>query len=381
MSISKPSSGSGDGKRYLIITAHHDYRTPRRSSIHFIADELAKRGTVQFFSIRYSQLSLRKGDIRTVIDDRANKIEEHKGVECYLWKTPIHPFNMRRPGFSVIEDFIFWMYERLPNRVMVDWIKQADVIIYESGIAPIYFELAKKLNPNARHIYRGSDDLDTINVAGYAKRKFAKVSPSMDALCLLSKRMAANIASKKNVYCVPNGLDENLDVIGDPNPYGEGIHAVSIGSMLFDPSYFEAVGAAFPDVTFHVVGSGHPRTPAYAKNVVVYGDMKFADCIRYIKHAHIGIAPYVSDDVPDYLADSSMKMLQYDFFALPTVCPRSVTGQYSSRFGYVLGDAESMKAATRAALSARRERSRQILNWSEVTSRLLEPARFNDTAI
>jgi 2-beta-glucuronyltransferase len=288
---------------------------------------------------------------------------------------------MRRPELKMIEDFLFWIYEQLPSRVMIDWIKQADVIIYESGIAPIYFELAKKLNPAAKHIYRGSDDLDTICVANYAKRKFAKVSPEMDALCLLSKRMAPNIASKRNLYCVPNGLDENLDAIGDPNPYGAGMHAVSIGSMLFDPFYFEVVGAEFPDVTFHVVGSGHPRTPGYGKNVVVYGDMKYADCIRYIKHAHFGIAPYVSDDVPDYLADSSMKMLQYDFFALPTVCPRSVTGDYPSRFGYALGDAESMKAATRAAIAARRERSRQILNWTEVTTRLLDPARFNDTAI
>jgi hypothetical protein len=40
-----------------------------------------------------------------------------------------------------------------------------------------------------------------------------------------------------------------------------------------------------------------------------------------------------------------------------------------------------MKAATRAAIEARRERSRQILNWTEVTTRLLDPARFNDTAI
>lgn len=370
-----------DGKRYLIITAHHDYRTPRRSSIHFIADELARRGSVRFFSLRYSRLSQRKGDIRTVIDERSNRVELHNGVECFLWKTPIHPFNMRKKLFRMVEDAIFWIYEHTPSPVMVSWIKEADVIIYESGIAPIYFQLAKRLNPSARHIYRGSDDLDTINVAAYARRKFAVVAKKMDALCLLSKRMASNIPSQGNVYCVPNGLDDGIDALGDPSPYGPGVHAVSIGSMLFDASYFEVASHAFPEVTFHVIGSGHPPSPGYGKNVVVYGDMKYAETIGYMKHARFGIAPYISEDVPVYLADSSLKMLQYDYFALPTVCPHSVTGQYPSRFGYQIGDAESIKAATAAALAAPHERSRQILNWAELTDRLLEPANFTDTAV
>lgn len=41
---------------YLVLSAH-DYRTPRRASIHFITDELAKRGDTRFFSLRYSLLS------------------------------------------------------------------------------------------------------------------------------------------------------------------------------------------------------------------------------------------------------------------------------------------------------------------------------------
>ncbi|HHW4680980.1 MAG TPA: GumK N-terminal domain-containing glycosyltransferase, partial [Xylella taiwanensis] len=46
---------------YLILSAH-DYRTPRRASIHFITDELAKRGDTRFFSLRYSWLSRFKKD-------------------------------------------------------------------------------------------------------------------------------------------------------------------------------------------------------------------------------------------------------------------------------------------------------------------------------
>lgn len=370
-----------DKKTYLIITAHHDYRTPRRSSIHFIADELAKRGSVKFFSLRYSFLSKYKGDIRIVIDSRANRLEKVNGVECYLWKTLIHPFNIKNIFFSFIENAIFWLYERSPNKVMMEWIKQADVIIYESGIAPIFFSLAKKLNPTAKHIYRGSDDLATINVAKYAKTRFDSICHQMDYLCLLSKKMAVNIGSKNNVFFVPNGLNNGIDELGDPSPYGIGIHAVSIGSMLFDSKFFEIASHAFPNVTFHLIGTGHPHMKGYNINVVVYDDMKFSETIRYIKHAKIGIAPYVSNNVPVYLADSSLKMMQYDYFALPTVCPVNVTGEYESRFGYTPGDPESIKSATAAALAANHVRSRQIFTWDKLVDRLLNPKIFPDTHI
>jgi 2-beta-glucuronyltransferase len=367
--------------RYLIITAHHDYRTARRSSVHFIADELARRGSVQFFSLRYSALSKHKREIRCGIDAQANRIERYHGVECFLWKTPIHPFNMRWRMLRPLEDAIFWLYKHLPSPVLSRWAKQADVIIYESGIAPIYFELAKRLNPAARHIYLGSDDLATINAAGYARENFARVAGKMDAICLVSARMADHIPNNGNLYCVPHGLDANLAQMGDPSPYGAGRHAVSIGSMLFDPGFFEIASHAFPEIFFHVIGSGQARLPGYGKNVMVSGDMAYAETIRYIKHADVGIAPYISDNVPVYLTDSSLKMLQYDFFALPTVCPQAVTGDFPSRFGYTPGHAESIIHAMRAALQAPHERLRPILNWAEVTDRLLNPARFPETKI
>jgi 2-beta-glucuronyltransferase len=366
---------------YLIITAHHDYRTPRRTSIHFIADELAKRGHVKFFSMRYSLLSKFKNDTRTVIDGKSNIVEVINGVECYLWKTPIHPFSITRKLFRPIENILFWSYKNMPSKVMLQWMKEANVIIYESGTASIFFELGKHLNPNAKHIYRGSDDLATINAANYVRRKFARFSSRMDSLCLLSKRMPDNITSKNNSYYVPSGLDADLNEIGDPSPLPSGTHAVSIGSMLFDPTFFEIASHAFPDVTFHIIGSGSPRASGYGPNVIVYGVMKYEDTIKYIKHASIGVAPYISDNVPVYLADSSLKMLQYDFFGLPTVCPHSVTGSYASRYGYTPGDAESIKTAVRGALSAPHVRTRQILSWSGSVDRLLNPIAYTDTRI
>jgi 2-beta-glucuronyltransferase len=366
--------------RYLVLSAH-DYRTPRRANIHFITDELARRGQTRFFSLRYSRLSRMKGDMRLPLDGTANTIVEHNGVECYLWRTTVHPFNTRRPWLRPVEDAMFRWYASHPPSALVDWIQQSDVIVFESGYAVAFIELAKRLNPRARLVYRASDGLSTINVASWIERTFDRVAPTMDVIALVSPAMATEIASRDNVFHVGHGVDHNLEQLGDPSPYGEGIHAVSVGSMLFDPAFFVVAGRAFPGVTFHVIGSGMGLHPDYGDNIVVYGEMKHAETIRYIKHARFGIAPYASEQVPDYLADSSMKLLQYDFFGLPAVCPHRVVGRYQARFGYTPGDAESVVAAISKAVEAPRVRHRQCLSWAETTDRVLDPAAYPETRI
>jgi 2-beta-glucuronyltransferase len=367
-------------RRFLVLSAH-DYRTPRRASVHFITDELAKRGIARFFSLRYSMLSRYNGDIRDGLDAQANRKEFFNGVECFLWKTWIHPFNTRRNWMRPAENFLFALYSRRVSPVLIEWLKDSDVIIFESGIAPIFFDLACKLNPHAKKIYRASDDLETVNVANYVHRAFERAAPRMNAICLVSSYQAKRVPSGANVYISPHGIDLDIEKLADPSPYGDGEHAVSIGSMLFDPSFFELASHEFPEITFHVIGSGVGPRPGYGPNVKVYGHMKHAETLRYIKHATFGIAPYLSDNIPEYLADSSMKMLQYDFLALPTVCPREVMGSYRSRFGYTAGDRASIIAAINAARVAPHVRTRRCLSWSEVTDRLLDPDAFPDTAV
>jgi 2-beta-glucuronyltransferase len=302
-------------------------------------------------------------------------------VECFLWKTLLHPFNLHSKLLRPLEDLLFGLYRNTPCPTLKQWLGQADVIIYESGIPPILFDLAKRLNPQARHIYLCNDDLQTIDAADFAVRTLDRVAPKMDAVALVARSMAGSLPASVNAFFVPHGLDPSLDALGDPSPYGAGNHVVSIGSMLFDVDFFVIASQAFPALTFHVVGSGHPHDARYGPNVEVYGHMPYDRTICYIKHAHIGIAPYRAEHVPAYLADSSMKMMQYDFFGLPTVCPDSVTGDYNGRFGYAPGDPESICTAIARALEAPHRRTRNILSWSEVTDRLLLPQDFADTRL
>jgi 2-beta-glucuronyltransferase len=363
----------------LLLTAH-DYRTPRKANMHFIADQLRLRGTMRFFSLRYSNLSRWKGDARSVLDRQANRVEVVDGVECYLWKTWVHPFDLHRVGLSGLEAPFFDWYVRSAPPILLEWMRAADVIFFESGSAVLFVTLAGRCNPRARKIYIASDDLETIRVATRVREEFDRVAASMTALCLPGPGLALNMPSTSNKYFVPHGLDPSIAEHADPSPYAAGRHAVSVGSMLFDRTFFESAASAFPDVTFHVIGSGQPAS-GYPSNVRVYGEMPHKETLRYIKHADLGVAPYRGDGVSTYLADTSMKLMQYAFFGLPAVCPAVVVGGHAGRFGYQPGSKSSVIDAVGRALAAGRCTPRRFPDWSAVTDRLLEPERYPDARL
>lgn len=370
----KPNSPDTD--KYLVLTAH-DYRSPRKAGMHFIAAELAKLGKTRFFSLRYSFFSRFKHDPRISLDDQANKIAIHNGVECYLWKTPFHPVRVRP-----LESAMYHLYSFGWNQVLRDWIKDSTVIFLESGVAPIFFDLIKQLNPSAKIIYRASDALDTINVAKYIHQTFARIAAQIDTIVLPSKALAESIPSTHNIAFVPQGIDHSVQDKADPSPYGEGIHAVSLGSMLFDPSFFVIASKRFPQIHFHIIGSCQDHQPGYGENVTVYGEMPFEKTLPYIKHATLGIAPYSSVNLPAYLRDTSLKLTQYAFFNLPAICPTFIAGDYADRFGYTIGDADSIAAAIDTALAAPEPtQKRAVFSWQDVTQRMLNPKIYADTEV
>lgn len=364
--------------KFLMLTAH-DYRTPRKANMHFIADELVKRGSLRFFSLRYSALSKRKKDPRVFLDGSANRVERHAGAECFLWKQPIHAFNTRRRILRPLEDAAFRWTQAHPPETLVRWIREADVIFFESGSAILHVALAERINPRARRVYIASDDLDVIEVAGFVKDELRRVAGRMHALCLPSPRLADGMPASGNRYFVPHGIDVSMRERGDPTPYVATKNAVSVGSMLFDRRFFEIVAPAFPDTQFHVIGSGLTQRGDFAANVHVHDEMPHEATLRYIKHANVGIAPYRAASVPAYLIDTSMKLMQYALFGKPAVCPDNVAGGDPRRFGYDPADPASMIAAMRAAMAAPEGTPPDFLDWGQVTERLIDPAAFDDT--
>ena len=365
---------------FLIVT-RHDYRTDRRVHLHYYADELRAHGKVHFFSAGFSQLSRLNMDTRVPLWNRSNRVENVDGVDCFLWRTPTHPFNPRLGVLDPLAETLFAYYGRHAPQQLVDWAKKCRFIIIESGLPIVLFRAVKRANPTARIAYYASDDLTAIGCAPALKNELARTIESYDAVFALSRTLAARFSAKAPAYYLPYGVEPNDFDASTPSPYEGGINAVTVGSTLFDPTFFQLAAAEFPDITFHLIGCGQKAAGLKQHNVRIYGEMPFRTVMNYFRHADFGIAPYDVRKLDPHFAESSQKLTYMGILGLPAVCPDGAVGTYSGRYGYVAGDRASIADAVRAALAAGHFAEQPALSWAAVTDRLLAPEDYRDTRV
>jgi 2-beta-glucuronyltransferase len=370
---------SQDAKRDIVfVSAVHDFRMLRRGSIQALASAMAKMGhKVTFVSLRFSLLSLIKGDSRKFLLKKSNRPELVNGVLCYLWFTLIHPFQSKSVVFELLLKPHYFFHKRLKNRFLDESFQNADVIVIESGQGILFAERARLLNPHAKIIYRASDKLSTIGASKTLQSVLEKNAGKIDWFCLLSADMADEFAwASEKTFCVPLGIDADEFKDNGPNPYAAPINAISVGSMLFDQSFFLTAATLFPAIQFHVIGCGENFEAP--QNVKFYDEMAFKDTLRYIEYASFGIAPYRAVQDADYLATSSLKLKQYEYLGIPAVCPTFAVGKSSNRFGYTPADASSIERAISDALRSEFVAITKPLDWQQLAQRLLNPYRYPD---
>jgi 2-beta-glucuronyltransferase len=173
---------------------------------------------------------------------------------------------------------------------------------------------------------------------------------------------------------------EEFSTVG-PSPYASDEKvAVSVGSMLFDPSVFQIAAPKFPQVQFQVIGPGVEFDAG--PNVHIHAEMPFEQTLAFVKHASIGLAPYALVEGSDYLAESSLKLMQFEYFGLPSVCPDFAVGSSPNRIGYVPGDGASMTRAISRALSmVGKVEARSFPSWEEIALQVIEPERHAATLL
>ncbi len=370
------------GRRIVILSGFHDYRTARRGSIQMLADACVRLGArVSFVSTRFSQLSRRTGDSRLFLWDRANRTERVNDVDCYLWRTPLHPFAASNPLLSALNARAFRLWAALPNADFDAIMSAADDIIIESSVAAVFVRRLRRLNPRGRIIYFATDRLDTHGAHPAVQAELVAVADQIDHFALRARALASEFGfARDRLYHAEFGIHAPDFANVGASPYTAKLNAVSVGNGLFDADFYKRVAPHFPQVEFHLIGTG-PRFEA-PPNVHLHPEMPFRDTLPWLAHATIGLAPYVYAVGADYVAESSLKLAQFEYLGLPAVTADFATAGNPNRLGYTLGDTESMIAATRAALArAGHITPRQFLSWDDVATRVLDPARFPETRI
>ncbi len=357
----------------ILLVTRHDYRTGWRANFHFLADAYRDIGaSVRFVSTGFSALSLLAPDHRRSLFRNANRWEEINGINCYLWRSPVHPFGRGLGAMKSLTNKLFrwWVTSRCD--ALDQAASAADIIIVESGISAALIGRLRRSAPQAKIIYLVSDLLETVGAHPFIEEQLFQDRAAISHIVVVARAMAAHFAPfERPVHFIPHGISKSdFDDIG-PNPYVADTNIVTVGSMLFDPGFFQIAARQFPHTQFHLIGT--PVLEERPANVTEYGRLPFSETLPYLKYADAGVAPYHDQDHAEYLSDSSMKLMQYDYLALPAICPDFAAGDHANRHGYRPDNSISIRSAIETALRATGTGTApDVLDWKDVASQLAD---------
>ena len=366
-------------KTIVILSSHVFLDGFRKASTHFVATRWAAAGhRVHFTTLGHSGLSRFKQKdrleaLRRAQDNRYAEIAPGLHAGAYL--PPIHAFSTGNPMVNALAAPLFSVYGRWLPAFVADRIREADVVVIESGTPLVFLPLVQRLNPRAKTLYFCRDLLASIGAAPYLMRAERRNIARFDSVCVPSERLGAMLPPGGKVHFVPQGVDATAFDRASVSPYPPGSrNAIAVGDMLFDHDAMERMAAAAPGIAFHLFGIRWTGEPP--PNVKVHGERSFEDMAAYIRHADFGLAPYrvTRDEV--YLAQSSLKLLQYAYCRLPVLLPDIIPVSRGNEVTYRLGGENDWRAILDRALAmphgdAYRE---GILTWEEVARRTLATA-------
>jgi len=361
-------------RRTVILISGHVLTSPRRAGFHWLAEALWEQDwNVIFMTTGLSHLSRMKGHIDRLALLRTTPLNQmvwhQEHFASFAWYTPWHPVKFKSNWMNALTEPFVKNYSRFSLYAMDAYVKQADLIIFESTSGLILFDRIRQLNPKATFVYRVSDNLRLINSHPLLLEVEQRIAPKFDLISLPSEHLRQLFPPMDSVAVHPQGIKHQLFDQTSRNPYSTDgtIHAVSVGTMLFDREFFIYASQAFPKIHFHIIGGIEPFLDV--SNVTFYGEIPFEKTIPYVKWADLGLAIYqLTRCAAAYLSQSSNKMIQYTYCKLPIVAPHFACENRSHAFAYHPDRPDTISSAIQSALAFDRGliSIQDIPSWSQL---------------
>lgn len=361
-------------KRVVLVTGHY-LQSKRRAGFHWLADAYWRGGDeVIFVTAAISWLSWLRRNYRMAYDIRgeANRLRwVRPRLGSYVWFTPWHPADFRCGPVNRLTVHWFSRYPRLPLGRLADLAAAADLIVYESTPGVMLFDRFRGLNPAARHVYRASDDMRTLQIHPVVRDAELRMAPHFDRLSVPSEYILRRFGHLPRAALDHHAVRKEVFDRDGPNPYPpeSKTNAVFVGMSRFDRGFLAAAARLMPDWNFHVIGDIR-RLPA-APNIIAHGTKPFDETVPYIQHADVGL--HCLEDAPGVEAfTDSLKVIQYTHCRLPIVAPECLRSSRANKFYYRPGDDASIRRALLAARSADRTQiaNDQVRSWDELAATL-----------
>jgi 2-beta-glucuronyltransferase len=330
--------------RRVVLFSGHYLGSKRRAGFHNLAEGYWRLGwDVTFVTAAISTLSRLRGDYRFEYPVRAEAnrlMQVRERLTSFVLMPWVHPGNLGSPLANRLATPLFARYAQTPLGPLARVLADADVVIFESNASLLLVDQARRVAPDARFVYRASDDLRGLGVHPVILRAEEKALPSFDLVSAPTQFVAEALAPHAAVQVHPPGIDKRAFDRSTPSPYDGGTKAVFAGvSHFFDSDSLTMAARVRPDIVFHVLGP--PPSGALA-NAVFHAEMPFESVVPYLQHATFGLLLFPPGD-PRLGAGN--KVAQYSYCRLPVVAPAHLELAGVNICIFQTGDEDSLRGA------------------------------------
>ena len=334
--------------RSAVLISGHYFGSKRRAGFHHLAEAFWSLGwDVTFVTAAISTLSRLRGDYRFAypVREEANRlVPVRERLASYVLMTRTHPGNLRLGVANRLSSGWFSRYARTPLGALEEELRAADLVVFEGTAALLLVERIRGLAPDARLVYRASDDLRALNVHPLILEAEARAIPLFDLVSVPTQNIADALSPYGPVVLHPPAIDKAALDRKTASPYGDGPAAVFAGvSPLFDYGSLAAAAELAPHVSLHVIGPPPRPLPA---NVSFHPELPYDELVPYLRHATFGLL-FVP---PGYAGlGQGNKVAQYSYCRLPIVAPAHLAAERPNLCLFEPGDRESLRRALEKA--------------------------------
>ena len=318
--------GNSGSLTAVIFSQHILGLGTRKTSIVFFAEALARQGwNVKFVTVQLSYLSylVKNPRLFEVPPGDLNAWRcRGENLDNYVWLPPVHPATLPSQLLNSASAFLARLYPLLLHHSIKEEVVRANMVIIESCAAIALFSKLKTIARNAKFVYFCNDRLSAIGMHPVLQKILTRTAPLYDLIRTNSTDLLKDFPPRARAEYIPQGLDKRSFNISTTSPYeGSTTNIVIAGDMAFDASAVKAVLEQLPDVDIHAFGRNRTADLLPYPRFHHHGEMAFSSLLPYIKHADAGFAPYSARPGMDYLAESSLKLIQYSYARLPIIAP------------------------------------------------------------
>lgn len=378
----------------ILMLTGHVYSSKRKAGFHHLAKALMDENhEVTFCTVPNSVLEVGDSILDVVLSSKDAYIVERRMASFFQAAFPKKQGKLIETSYISLatniqksKSKLNFLY-RFNNIVNIDKLlkeifmhgycksfsEKYDVIIFESTNGLLLFDYLRIKNPNARLIYRVSDDLEVVNGIQEVIQYEEKILPKFDLISSPSSQIASKLKLKSpsaRIITQYHGIEKSLFDKDYPNPYsGSCKNFVFVGSGFMDEEFLKIASEINQNWTFHIIGN-LPR-PIKSDNIIYYGEISFSETIPYLKHADCGLQILAYTKGIEAF-EKSLKYIQYTYLRLPIIAPKYMKLKHKHTFLY-----EPTKASIENAILKALEYNRSlihtndILSWSEISKDII----------